>query len=99
MECYSLFLSALMLAGGSLGEIYGRRRIFALGLVLFSIGSGWCGFSATIGQLIAARGLQGIGGALLIPGSLALISASFPSEERGRAIGTWSGFTAITAAV
>jgi EmrB/QacA subfamily drug resistance transporter len=99
MEGYSLFLSALLLAGGSLGDIYGRRRIFALGIVLFSIGSAWCGLSPRIGHLIAARALQGIGAALLVPGSLALISASFPSEERGRAIGTWSGFTSITTAI
>jgi MFS family permease len=99
IEAYALLLSALLLTGGSLGDIYGRRRIFAIGVVLFSAGSAWCGVSPDIGQLIAARALQGVGGALLVPGSLALISASFPPEERGRAIGTWSGFTSITAAV
>lgn len=99
VECYALFLAALLLAGGSLGDLYGRRKIFAVGVILFAGASSWCGLAANVGQLIAARGLQGIGGALLVPGSLALISASFPSEERGRAIGTWSGFTAITAAV
>jgi EmrB/QacA subfamily drug resistance transporter len=67
--------------------------------VLFAAASIWCGLAPTIGQLIAARGIQGVGGALLVPGSLALISASFPEKERGRAIGTWSGFTAITTAV
>jgi EmrB/QacA subfamily drug resistance transporter len=99
VECYALFLAALLLVGGSLGDLYGRRKIFAVGVILFAGASSWCGLAANVGQLIAARGLQGIGGALLVPGSLALISASFPSEERGRAIGTWSGFTAITAAV
>jgi EmrB/QacA subfamily drug resistance transporter len=99
VECYALFLAALLLVGGSLGDLYGRRKIFAVGVVLFAGASSWCGLVDNVGQLIAARGLQGIGGALLVPGSLALISASFPSEERGRAIGTWSGFTAITSAV
>ncbi len=98
VESYALFLAALLLVGGSLGDRYGRRRIFTLGIVVFAIASGWCGLAPNIGQLIVARGLQGVGGALLVPGSLALISASFPTEERGRAIGTWSGFTAITSA-
>jgi len=99
VESYALFLAALLLIGGSLGDRYGRRKIFAAGVVLFSAASAWCGLAPNIGQLIVARGLQGIGGALLVPGSLALISASFPQKERGRAIGTWSGFTAITAAI
>jgi EmrB/QacA subfamily drug resistance transporter len=99
VECYALFLAALLLVGGSLGDLYGRRKIFTVGVILFAGASFWCGLAANAGQLIAARGLQGIGGALLVPGSLALLSASFPAEERGRAIGTWSGFTAITAAV
>jgi EmrB/QacA subfamily drug resistance transporter len=99
MEGYSLFLSALLLAGGSLGDLYGRRRIFALGIVLFAIGSAWCGLSPGIRHLIAARALQGVGAALLVPGSLALISAAYPAKERGGAIGTWSGFTAITSAI
>ncbi len=99
IESYGLFLAALLLIGGSLGDIYGRRKIFVAGVVLFSLASAWCGLAANIQQLITARGLQGIGGALLVPGSLALISANFPQEERGRAIGTWSGFTSITAAI
>src|ERR1700681_2139188 len=99
VESYALFLAALLLVGGSLGDRYGRRKIFAAGVVLFSAASAWCGLAPNIGQLIVARGLQGIGGALLVPGSLALISASFSEEERGRAIGTWSGFTSITAAI
>jgi EmrB/QacA subfamily drug resistance transporter len=99
IECYALFLAALLLVGGSLGDRYGRRRIFAFGVVVFAVASAACGLAANITVLIAARGLQGIGASLLVPGSLALISASFPAEERGRAIGTWSGFTAMTAAV
>ena len=98
VESYALFLAALLLVGGSLGDRYGRRRIFTLGVAVFAGASAWCGLAPDIRQLIVARGLQGVGAALLIPGSLALISASFPAEERGRAIGTWSGFTAITSA-
>ena len=98
VEAYALFLAALLLVGGSLGDLYGRRKIFILGVTLFAVASAWCGLVPNISQLIAARGLQGIGGALLVPGSLALISASFPIEERGRAIGTWSGFSAIAGA-
>src|SRR5258706_11914493 len=99
VESYALFLAALLLIGGSLGDLYGRRKIFAIGVLLFSAASAWCGLAPNILQLIVARGLQRIGGALLVPGSLALISANFPEKERGRAIGTWSGFTAITAAI
>jgi EmrB/QacA subfamily drug resistance transporter len=99
VEAYALTLAALLLTGGSLGDLYGRRLVFVIGVVVFALASLWCGLAPSIGQLIAARGLQGIGGALLVPGSLALISVSFPKERRGRAIGTWSGFTAITTAV
>ncbi len=99
VESYALFLAALLLIGGSLGDLYGRRKIFAAGVVLFSLASTWCGLASNIAQLIVARGVQGIGGALLVPGSLALISANFSEKERGRAIGTWSGFTSITAAI
>jgi EmrB/QacA subfamily drug resistance transporter len=99
VEAYALFLAALLLAGGSLGDHFGRKRIYAAGVALFALASAWCGLAPNINQLIVARALQGVGGALLVPGSLAIISASFAAEERGRAIGTWSGFTAITAAV
>lgn len=99
VEAYALFLAALILVGGALGDRYGRRRVFAIGVVLFALASIGCGLATTIHQLIAARAIQGVGGALLIPGSLAIISASFDQFERGRAIGTWSGFTAITSAV
>jgi EmrB/QacA subfamily drug resistance transporter len=99
VEAYALFLAALLLAGGSLGDHFGRRRIYTIGVILFALASIWCGLAANINQLIIARAVQGIGGALLVPGSLAIISASFSEEKRGQAIGTWSGFTAITAAV
>src|SRR5215207_107156 len=99
VEAYALFLSALLLVGGSLGDRYGRRRIFNIGVVIFAIASALCGLAANIEQLIAARAVQGIGGALLVPGSLALISSSFKENERGKAIGTWSGFSAITTAI
>jgi len=99
VESYSLLLAALLLVGGSLGDHYGRRRIFVVGVIIFAGASTWCGFSPNAAQLIAARAAQGLGAALLVPGSLAIISASFRDEERGKAIGTWSGFTAITAAV
>ena len=100
VESYALFLAALLLIGGSLGDRYGRRRIFthrraALRRRLRMVRSGARHPSAHR----CARGLQGVGGALLVPGSLALISATFSERERGRAIGTWSGFTSITAAI
>lgn len=98
IEAYSLFLAALLLVGGSLGDRYGRRKIFVTGIAIFAAASAGCGFASGIGQLIAARAVQGIGAALLVPGSLAIISNSFPEKERGRAIGVWSGFSAITAA-
>jgi EmrB/QacA subfamily drug resistance transporter len=99
VEAYALFLSALLLVGGSLGDRYGRRRIFNIGVVIFALASAFCGLAANIEQLIAARSVQGIGGALLVPGSLALISSAFDEKERSRAIGTWSGFSAITTAI
>jgi EmrB/QacA subfamily drug resistance transporter len=99
VEAYALFLAALLLTGGALGDLYGRRKVFATGVGLFSLASVWCGLAPDIRHLIIARALQGIGGALLIPGSLALISANFSEDRRGRAIGTWSGFTSITAAI
>ena len=99
IEAYSLLLSAFLLVGGSLGDHYGRRRIFLIGVVLFAIASAACGFAWTIRQLIVTRAFQGFGAALLVPGSLAIISNSFSDEDRGRAIGTWSGFSAITTGI
>jgi len=99
VEIYLLFLSALILVGGSLGDHVGRKRIFALGIGIFILASMWCGLSSTTLSLILARAVQGIGGALLIPGSLALISASFDETQRGKAIGTWAGFTSVTSVI
>jgi EmrB/QacA subfamily drug resistance transporter len=99
VESYALFLAALLLVGGVLGDRFGRKRVFVLGTVLFAATSVWCGLSPNIEMLIVARAAQGVAAALLTPASLAIISAAFSDEtERGRAIGTWSGFTAITAA-
>ncbi|HKP46445.1 MAG TPA: MFS transporter [Pyrinomonadaceae bacterium] len=99
VEAYALFLSALLLVGGSLGDQFGRRRVFVIGVLIFALASAWCGIAPNISQLIVARAVQGVGAALLVPGSLAIISASFPEETRGKAIGTWSGFSAITTAI
>jgi len=99
VESYALFLAALILLGGAAGDFYGRRLIFTIGVFLFAAASAWCGFAPDIRHLIAARALQGVGGAMLVPGSLAIISAAFPTAQRGKAIGTWSGFTGITAAI
>src|SRR5438309_3753275 len=99
VESYGQFLGALILVGGSLGDLFGRRRIFVVGVAIFAVASAGCGIASNIQQLIIARSLQGVGAALLVPGSLAIISTSFDEKTRGQAIGTWSGFTAITTAV
>jgi EmrB/QacA subfamily drug resistance transporter len=99
VESYGLFLGALILAGGSFGDVFGRRLMFVLGVALFALASAGCGFASNIHQLIIARSIQGVGAAFLVPGSLAIISASFDEKTRGQAIGTWSGFTAITTAI
>jgi EmrB/QacA subfamily drug resistance transporter len=99
VEIYVLFMAALILVGGALGDRYGRRLIYAIGVALFAVSSLWCGLAASIGQLIVARALQGIGAALLVPGSLAIINATFDIADRGQAIGTWSGFAALTTAL
>jgi EmrB/QacA subfamily drug resistance transporter len=99
VESYGLFLAALLLIGGAMGDSFGRRSVFLFGTGLFAAASIGCGLSSSISQLIVARSLQGIGAAFLVPSSLAIISASFDEKSRGRAIGTWSGFTAITAAL
>jgi EmrB/QacA subfamily drug resistance transporter len=99
VESYGLFLAALLLVGGAMGDSYGRRLVFLLGTGVFAIASMCCGLSSNISQLIVARSFQGVGAAFLVPSSLAIISACFDEKSRGRAIGTWSGFTAITAAL
>lgn len=92
---YALFLSALLMVGGSLGDLYGRNKIFIIGLLLFSCSSLACGLSSSAPQLLTARAFQGVGGALLTPGSLSILSAQFDSESRGVAIGLWSTFSAL----
>ena len=99
IQSYALLLAALLLVGGALGDRFGRRRIFMIGVAIFTAASAACALSTTTGVLIAARAVQGAGAALLVPGSLALISAVFPTEERGQAIGTWSAFSGIAAAI
>ena len=99
VESYGLFLAALILVGGSLGDRLGRRLVFLVGVSVFAAASAGCGLSTSIHQLILARSIQGVGAALLVPGSLAIISTSFDENSRGQAIGTWSGFTAITTAI
>jgi EmrB/QacA subfamily drug resistance transporter len=99
VESYALMLAALLLVGGSLGDMLGRRKVYVFGVAVFAAASAGCGLAQNIEMLIWARSIQGLGAALLVPGSLALITASFPEETRGQAIGTWSGFSAITAAI
>ena len=96
---YLLSLAALILLGGSLGDRFGRRRLFVVGTIWFGVASLLCGLAPDIGTLVAARVLQGIGGALLTPGSLALLQASFVRADRGRAIGAWSGLGSVAAAL
>jgi EmrB/QacA subfamily drug resistance transporter len=95
VDAYLLALASLLLAGGALGDHLGRMRVFAAGVAIFAGASIWCGLAPDTRHLIAARALQGIGGALLVPGSLAIIAATFPANERGKAIGTWSAMTSM----
>jgi EmrB/QacA subfamily drug resistance transporter len=99
IESYGLFLSALILVGGALGDSLGRRAMFLLGVAGFAVASAGCGLSSTVPSLVFWRSLQGIAAAFLVPGSLAIISASFDEESRGKAIGTWAGFTTMTTAL
>src|SRR5262245_39794074 len=98
-ESYTLILSTLVLIGGAIGDLYGRRRVFATGIVIFAVASAGCGLSQSAGLLIAARAVQGLGAALMMPGSLAIVSASFPRERQGHGIGTWSSFTGMSTAL
>src|SRR3989441_9199470 len=99
VEAYALFLGALILVGGSMGDQFGRKRVFLFGVMSFTVASILCGLATSPRLLIVGRALQGIGAAFLVPGSLAIISATFDDAERGRAIGTWSAFSAITTAI
>jgi len=95
VDAYLLILSSLMLAGGALGDRFGRVKVFAAGIALFAAASVWCGAAPSVSQLIVARALQVGGAALLVPGSLAIITAAFPPQQRGKAIGTWSAMTSL----
>jgi EmrB/QacA subfamily drug resistance transporter len=99
IESYGLFLSALILVGGALGDSLGRRAMFLLGVAAFAVASAGCGVASSIRSLVLWRSAQGIAAAFLVPGSLAIISASFDEKSRGRAIGTWSGYTTMTTAL
>jgi EmrB/QacA subfamily drug resistance transporter len=96
---FSLPLAALLLLGGGLGDCYGRRRVFALGIMIFTVASLACGLAPSVGTLVAARVVQGVGGALMVPGALALVSTFFEPVERGRAIGTWSAASVLATAI
>lgn len=96
VNIYQLMLASLILVGGSLGDHYGRKRVYLIGIGLFTAASIICGFAPSTGLLVAGRAIQGIGGALMVPGSLAIVSAYFDGESRGRAIGIWSSFTTMT---
>src|SRR5207249_6131656 len=94
-----LVLGALILVRGSMGDEFGRKRVFLIGVAFFTAASVLCGIASSPRMLIVGRALQGIGAAFLVPGSLAIISATFDDAERGRAIGTWSGLSAMTTAI
>src|SRR5829696_4356454 len=97
VQVYALLLATLLLVGGSLGDHFGHRRVFVLGLSIFALGSVGCAVAASPGQLIAARVVQALGAAALIPGSLAILGAAFEGERRGAAVGTWAAFAGMSA--
>ncbi|MBW8860610.1 MAG: MFS transporter, partial [Caulobacter sp.] len=99
VNAYLLLLGALVLIGGSAGDRYGRRRVFVLGVGLFAAASLGCALAPDAGWLIAARALQGVAAALLVPASLAILGSTFDDQERGAAIGAWAGFGAVTTAI
>ena len=99
VTAYTLTLAGLLLFAGGLGDRYGRKLTFIIGVIWFALASALCGVALNTGMLIAARALQGVGAALLTPGSLAIIEASFAPEDRGKAIGAWSGFAGVGTAI
>jgi EmrB/QacA subfamily drug resistance transporter len=99
IDAYTLTFASFMLTGGALGDLYGRKRFFMAGLVTFTVGSLLCGLSGSIGQLIAFRAVQGLGAAMLLPGSLSIITATFSGRERGAAIGIWAAMSGLAIAI
>src|SRR5438309_9713188 len=99
VTAYALTFAALLITGGKLGDLYGRRKIFVIGLVIFTLASLACGLSSSIGELIGARAVQGIGAALMNPATLSIITATFAPKERGQAIGIWAGVSALALAI
>lgn len=99
VNAYLVTLSSLLLLGGSMGDQLGRRRVFVAGLLVFTAASVLCGLAPTTGLLVAARALQGVGGALLVPGSLSILAAAFHPDDRARAIGAWSGMAGVTSSL
>lgn len=99
VNAYLLMLASLLLVGGALGDRFGRRRVFSMGIALFTVASIACGLAPSPGFLIGARAVQGVGGALMVPGSLSIITATFTASRRGAAIGTWSAFTTVTTVI
>ena len=96
VQAYALLLASLVLVGGSVGDHFGHRRVFVLGISIFTLGSVGCAFAATINQLVAARAVQALGAACLIPGSLAILGAAFEGERRDAAVGTWAAASGST---
>src|SRR2546423_3965052 len=96
---YALTFASLLITGGKLADLYGRRRIFVFGLVVFTLSSLACGLAPTAGYLIGARAVQGAGAALMNPATLSIIVATFPPKERGQAIGIWAGVSALALAI
>ena len=99
INAYSLSFAVLLVTGGRLGDIFGRRKVFLIGVVVFAAASATIGFAPTEGWLVASRAVQGLGAALMMPGTLSIITNTFPPEERGKAIGTWAGVSAIALAL
>src|SRR5438034_8192972 len=99
INAYTLTFAVLLVTGGRLGDIFGRRRMFLFGVIVFAASSAAIGLAPTQGWLVAGRAIQGIGGAFMMPGTLSIISNTFPPQERGRAIGTWAGVSALALAL
>jgi EmrB/QacA subfamily drug resistance transporter len=99
VNAYTLAMSSFLLVGGAAGDRFGKRRVFGAGILVFAVSSALCGLAPSVEALIAARTVQGLGAAMMVPGSLALIAVNFPAEERGRAVGTWAAASGVTSAL